>query len=209
MRPTELPTPANNRLRHGSPSTTFALPVPTRLVRDLGLRARLAPALSPHPKVRSSPVRDALPRSLQPTRCHEYPPVFRLPGMVLAHFCSRLPSPPQTRTRLRAPEHGEIRFDAKVSVAGHPDPRWCCGGRRIHQLRVRPALPEGATHRSGRRPARACSATRKPDERLAGAPCHAAPRTRSKSVPPARHQEPLLSRCANTGRLEARSTFPR
>lgn len=43
-------------------------------------------------------------RSLQPTRCHEHPPVFRFPGLVLSHFRSPLHAPPRPRARLRAPD---------------------------------------------------------------------------------------------------------
>lgn len=51
-----------------------------------------------------APKRDALPRSLQPTRCHEYPPVFRFPSVVLAHFRSRLHSTALSHARLRVPD---------------------------------------------------------------------------------------------------------
>lgn len=58
-------------------------------------------------------MQDALPRSLQPTRCHEYPPIFRFPSMVLAHFRSPLHPPPRharacvRRTR-RAPHRRRV-----------------------------------------------------------------------------------------------------
>lgn len=73
-----------------------------------------------------APKRDALLRSLQPTRCHEYPPVFRFPSVMLAHFRSRLHEPPR-HTRACACRTRRVRLRRRVSVAGNSDPRWSCG----------------------------------------------------------------------------------
>lgn len=133
-----------------------------------------------------APKRDALPRSLQPTRCHEYPPVFRLPSVVLAHFRSRLHSTALSHARLRVPDTARsastpglrcrrarpqvmLRLGAAVTSC---DP--------VHPLSSRPASCSLASDPRAR-----VRRAHEPDVRAADVLCRAA-----ASDPPERNQTP-------------------
>jgi hypothetical protein len=97
-------------------------PLRTRLVKDLGLRGQLASADIQCPKALTRRCEMPFVRSLQPTRCHEYPPVFRFPGLVLSHCRSPLhPSPRHARACARRTRRDPHR--RRASVAGGIDPR--------------------------------------------------------------------------------------
>ena len=150
-----------------------------------------------------APKRDALLRSLQPTRCHEYPPVFRFPSVVLAHFRSRLHQPP-SHTRACACRTRRVMLRRRVSVAGNSDPKWSCGWAPQSPAAIMIALScRGSPPRSGgERPGRVFSTAHEPDEhvadvlcrttvRLAGATRTVAPRTHSsRGAPTPRGCEP-------------------
>jgi hypothetical protein len=161
--------------------------------QGLGRIELLAP---PPPGTRrrlGSPVRDALLRSLQPTSCHEYPPISQLPSVALARFRSLLRPPPlhacaYTRWKRRA------RLRRRRTIAGTPTPGGDAIVRRVHQLRH---LPPSRLRRSldetqlegglpaflrGERPVRACSASHEPDGHAAGVLCRA-PDTARRSEP--------------------------
>jgi len=162
-------------------------------VSGTGSQRVASTAAARHPKALGSPVRDALLRSLQPTSCHEYPPISQLPSVALARFRSLLRPPPlhacaYTRWKRRA------RLRRRRTIAGTPTPGGDAIVRRVHQLRH---LPPSRLRRSldetqlegglpaflrGERPVRACSASHEPDGHAAGVLCRA-PDTARRSEP--------------------------
>lgn len=144
----------------------------------------------------SVPKRDALLRSLQPTRCHEYPPVFRLPGMVLAHFRSRLhASPSHTRACVCRTRRDPRRRRASVAGRHRPQVALRLGAAVTSYVPIRPPDDEVACACADKRPERACSATREPDGWAADVPCRTAARpTRGRDGATAPRTNPLAVR---------------
>lgn len=159
----------------------------------------------------SSPVRDALLRSLQPTSCHEYPPISLLPSVALARFRSLLRPPSHhacayTRRKRRA------RLRRRRAIAGTPTPGGGAIVRRVHQLRHLPASrlrrSLGGTEWKGGSP-RFCAVSdpyalvrrRTSRTEMPLTFSVALPTRLAEASQPLKHRGPILSRCANTARL--------
>lgn len=151
----------------------------------MGFCERLAPAvISPvrrEPSVCEPRSRDALLRSLQPTRCHEYPSVFRLPSLVLAHFRSPSHAPSPIRARLHAVGHDPIHADAALPLPENTAPSDAAVGAAATSYDPVPPSRIGAIRLSVECDPRALvRMTREPDGRVADALCRAAVRTHAR-----------------------------
>jgi hypothetical protein len=102
----------------------------------------------------------------------------------------------QSHTRLRVPDTTRSTSTPGFRCRKAPTPSGAAVGRRSHQLRPNPSSrDEVACAGAGKRPERACSATREPDGWAADVPCHTAARpTRGRDGATAPRTNPLTVR---------------
>lgn len=147
--------------------------------QGLGSR-RTASAFERAPRRECGRARDALPRSLQPTSCHEHPRNSQLPGTTLARRPTRgPPDSPVTRALTRAGEV-EARHGRRRTVAGPNDPGWCGVWTTPSPTAAQCILPVGSTFFEAEDPRSTCSAEPEPVALAADASCrtHGTPGTR-------------------------------